>query len=342
MRRQMKKLEKGGIARLLDGLLPEHAVYAPVRRNGILVFDRIMSGDEATLDYTNTTSSPKHVVMPQMQTLLSSAGEGQEATEHLECGPPLVLFGARPCDARALVLLDRVFGGGRERDSYYMRRREALTVISLGCTQPQATCFCTTTGGGPLSADGSDILLEDCGDGYLVHVVSERGSAFALAHGLRDPSDGLWVPTDTGGEPGPAIEPPVDLGALKAGLDGSFDDPEWQALTEKCLGCGACSYLCPACHCFDLVDEEAAGVRVRNRIWDTCQFSCFTAQASGFNPRPTSRERYRQRILHKFSYCIDNYGMPGCVGCGRCVSECPVNLDIRQVLAAFQGRRGDR
>jgi len=337
----MKTIARNEIGRLLDGLLAGYAVYAPVRRKGILVFDRIRSGDEAILDYANTRTSPKHVLMPQMETLLSSCGEDPGVSEHTDCGKPAVLFGARPCDARAFLFLDKVLRDGQSRDVYYANRRDSLLVISIGCTQPRETCFCTTTGGGPLSAEGSDILLEDLGSVYLAHVASGRGAEFAAAHGLLDTCEG--EPPGSGTVNGglqPAIEPPVDLGLLKAALDRSFDDPLWLTLAEKCLGCGICSYLCPACHCFDIVDEEAAGVRVRNRVWDSCQFSCFTAQASGFNPRPTGRERYRQRIMHKFNYCIDNHGMAGCVGCGRCVSECPVNLDMRQVLAAFGGRRG--
>jgi ferredoxin len=132
----------------------------------------------------------------------------------------------------------------------------------------------------------------------------------------------------------------VDLAVLKEVLDRSFDDPRWRLLTEKCLGCGACSFLCRTCHCFDIVDEEDGGVRSRSRIWDSCQFPSFTSQASGFNPRPSGLERFRQRLMHKFSYCVENYGMPGCVGCGRCVSECPVNLDIRMLMAAFQDGSG--
>jgi ferredoxin len=276
-----------------------------------------------------------------METLLTSCAGDRCASECTCSSRPIVLFGTRPCDARAFLLLDEVFCAGKTRDVYYGDRRDLLTIVSIGCTQPLETCFCVTTGGGPMSTEGSDILLEDCGDGYEVHAVTGRGKGFAAAHGLLDPSrEGEWADVPDRG-PRPAIEPPVDLGALKIALDGSFEDPLWLALTEKCLGCGICSFLCPSCHCFDIVDEEAGGVCTRKRVWDSCQFSCFTEQASGFNPRPTGRERYRQRIMHKFSYCMENYGRPGCVGCGRCVSECPVNLDIRQVLAAFGGRGGD-
>jgi len=119
---------------------------------------------------------------------------------------------------------------------------------------------------------------------------------------------------------------------LKENLDEMYDDPFWDELHLRCLGCGVCTYLCPTCHCFDIVDEGngAAGQRLRN--WDTCQFALFTHHTSGHNPRPTGRERMRQRVMHKFNYFVSNFGDIACVGCGRCVRECPVNLDIRAVI----------
>ena len=124
----------------------------------------------------------------------------------------------------------------------------------------------------------------------------------------------------------------METGALKKSLDNLFEDPLWNKLAEKCLGCGICTYLCPACHCFDILDEEAGPDGKRIRIWDSCQFPLFTLQTSGFNPRPKVKERFRQRIMHKFSYLVDEHGVFGCSGCGRCVTACPVNLDIRQAL----------
>ena len=126
--------------------------------------------------------------------------------------------------------------------------------------------------------------------------------------------------------------PGIEIDGLKEKLDRSFENPIWQELTEKCLGCGVCTYLCPTCHCFDIVDETHASTGQRMRTWDSCQFPQFTLQASGVNPRATVKERFRQRVMHKFSYMIESYEQIGCVGCGRCVTECPVNLDIRHVV----------
>ena len=115
-----------------------------------------------------------------------------------------------------------------------------------------------------------------------------------------------------------------------------YDDPFWDELHLKCLGCGACTYLCPTCHCFDIVDEGNAvrGKRVRN--WDTCQFALFTHHTSGHNPRQSGKERMRQRVMHKFNYFVENQGEIACVGCGRCVRNCPVNLDIRAVIEGIR------
>lgn len=334
----MNKARLRGRAELVERLLSFAAVYAPVRRGPSVVFDRIGSAGEAYLDHAVAGVPPKQLVFPQCERLLSSGTLSDESGAVPDPGyrGPTVLFGVRPCDARAFAFLDRVFGAEDKPDPYYIRRRESLVVVSMGCVAPRQTCFCERTGGGPLSTEGSDVMLEDLGDGCIAHAITEKGALLAEQLGLEADLAGAGQ----GREPAPAGIY-ADLAALKSRLDSSFEDPFWQDISRKCIGCGACTFLCPTCHCFDVVDEEKAGVRVRSRIWDSCQFQCFTEQASGFNPRPSAVERYRQRIMHKFSYCLERYGMPGCVGCGRCVSDCPVNLDIRAVMASFQGGGGE-
>ena len=118
-------------------------------------------------------------------------------------------------------------------------------------------------------------------------------------------------------------------------LASSFDDPAWQSLQEKCLGCATCAYVCPTCHCFDIQDENKRGKGRRVRLWDSCQLCQFTLHTSGHNPRPSGKERLRQRVMHKFNYFKTNNGQIACVGCGRCIKECPVNMDIRQIISAY-------
>jgi sulfhydrogenase subunit beta (sulfur reductase) len=124
----------------------------------------------------------------------------------------------------------------------------------------------------------------------------------------------------------------IEVRKVTEKLDTMFDDPFWDMVSERCLGCAICTYLCPTCHCFDITDEVISQSGERVRTWDSCAFPSFTLEASGVNPRPSNKERYRQRIMHKFDYFVANHGMAACVGCGRCIKECPVNLDIRVVL----------
>ena len=243
-----------------------------------------------------------------------------------------ILFGVRPCDAKGILFLDKIFGGDI-KDPYYEMRREKTTIVSLGCTHPDKACFCSSFGGGPMSAEGADIFLADIGYGYILNVLSEKGSRLIEGQGLKDAAPGELEQAEAAARQAEAaMEKVLDVEGLKRGLDNLFDNPIWARISETCLGCGICTYVCPTCHCFDLCDEVVFGQGGRIRIWDSCQYPLFTLQASGFNPRPTQKHRFRQRIMHKFSYLQDANEMFGCVGCGRCVRECPVNLDIREVL----------
>ena len=128
------------------------------------------------------------------------------------------------------------------------------------------------------------------------------------------------------------LQSDVNIKNLKEKLDKAFDASFWNEIHQKCLGCGICTFLCPTCYCFDITDEVKDEQGKRIRCWDSCMFPQFTLHASGHNPRPTYRERMRQRIMHKFNYCPENYKETFCVGCGRCIRNCPVNLDIRQII----------
>ena len=250
-------------------------------------------------------------------------------------GKGRVLFGIRPCDARGLMLLDKVFAGGCS-DPYYVDKRNGTVVVSLGCDDPNPSCFCLSMGGGPCSAEGSDVLLLDLGDRYVAQAVSEKGVALLEDQAFEKSDEETLVLAEKIKRQSETSMKPV---AMKENLEGQlerlFNDPVWKDLTETCLGCGICTYLCPTCHCFDLCDEAAGQAGERIRVWDSCQFPLFTQQASGFNPRPSVKERFRQRIMHKFRYLPETQAMPGCVGCGRCVTECPVNLDIREVVTSL-------
>jgi len=332
-----RTLKKDRLERFLERLLEERDVFAPKRRDDLVMLEKIDSVSDVVMDYENTKASPKFVLFPQRETLFGyRAGKGRvemDVPPGKEKGQ--VLFGIRPCDARGLLLLEKVFGGDCS-DPYYADKRARTVVVSLGCVDPNPACFCRATGGGPCSSEGSDLFFMDLGDRYLIEVESEKGAALLEAPVFDDADEeALALSAKIRNQAEASMKPLVLKKDLKGQLERLFDDPVWSDMAETCLGCGICTYLCPTCHCFDLCDEGAGLSGERIRVWDSCQFPLFTQQASGFNPRPTVKERFRQRIMHKFSYLPETQGMPGCVGCGRCVTECPVNLDIREVMISL-------
>ena len=333
-----KIIKKQEILKLIDDFIKEYEVLAPVKKDGLVLFDKIESGRDALLDSKNPRNSPKGVLFPQSEILFNY--RSKKDTVDIEVPPigdkPSLIFGVHPCDAMSFTTLKKVFDG-TYRDPYYLERKANTVVVSMGCKEPQPTCFCTSVGGGPFSSEGSDLLLVDIGDEYIVQIVSDKGEKVLEERGLEDAVEAKLALTEGVMEKAQAsMGPGLETEGLKEKLDNLFDDPVWQQLTEKCLGCGICTYLCPTCHCFDILDEAVGPEGKRIRIWDSCLFPLFTLQASGANPRPTVRERYRQRIMHKFSYLVEEHALIGCSGCGRCVTECPVNLDIRQVLNTIQ------
>jgi sulfhydrogenase subunit beta (sulfur reductase) len=332
-----RTLRKDRLPGFLERLLAERDVFAPRRKEDRIVLEKIDSPGDGVLEYGNTKESPKFALFPQRETLFGYRAEKGKVELNVprakEKGQ--VLFGIRPCDARGILLLDRVFGGDCS-DPYYEEKRAKTLVVSLGCVHPNPTCFCRSTGGGPCSPEGSDLFFLDLGDRFLVEAVTDKGAALLEAPDFEEADEASVALSIKIKESSEASMQPLDLKhRLTERLNQLFDDPAWRDLAETCLGCGICTYLCPTCHCFDLCDEGAGLGGERIRVWDSCQFPLFTQQASGFNPRPTVKERFRQRIMHKFSYLPETQGMLGCVGCGRCITECPVNLDIREVITSL-------
>jgi sulfhydrogenase subunit beta (sulfur reductase) len=337
------EIAKTEVVNLLNTLIKEYRVFAPVEQNGFITFREIHSGSEASLDYINSQNPPKEIFFPQSERLFSydsNRREGWGVKEPTLEEKPRIIFGIRPCDARSLVLLDNVFDGKPYKDPYYTDKRKTTTIIALGCNQPCSTCFCTSLGGGPFSQDGSDLLLVDTGEKYVVQVATEKGEKLAKEHNefKKAEEHSLSLMRDTMKTAEALMKPTIEVKKVTDKLDSMFDDHFWDLVSEKCLGCAVCTYLCPTCHCFDITDEVISQSGERVRTWDSCAFPSFTLEASGVNPRPSNKERYRQRIMHKFNYFVANHGMAACVGCGRCIKECPVNLDIRVVLNSILNR----
>ena len=324
---------------LVAAMRGKAAVYAPVGDgSGNLTFQSVDSALDVQLDGTNTLVSPKGLFFPQREILMRFSG-ATLTTADLPNGF-FVVFGIRPCDARSLPWLDCVLGGGEQPDPYYQERRNNALVIAVACDRPGPGCFCTSVGGSPYGTTGADVLMSAAtkDDALLFEAFTEKGKQLLAANAqLFSPADAQAVrDREERAETARRSMKVLDLTGLKEKLDAGIDSPLWDSLTRTCLGCGVCSYICPACYCFDITDEKLGGDGVRLRSWDSCQFPRFTLHASGHNPRPLKKARMRQRIMHKFSYAVETAGTVFCSGCGRCVRSCPVDLDIRQILAAFK------
>lgn len=328
-------IDKSAVGDFLDDLMQEREVLAPAERDGMINYAIRSSGDDIQLGFLNSKQPPKQIFFPCSETLFTFE-DGEVSAVPIPEGQTVV-FGVRPCDARSLTMLDEVFDEPDSQDPFYASRRQNLTLIGVGCNEPARSCFCTSLDGGPFSAEGLDVLFSDLGDRFLVESLTEKGEVLvADSPHFREATEAdLQLKAEIAARAEESMSGP-DVGGVKEKLDVMYDDAFWEEVHQKCLGCGVCTYMCPTCHCFDIVDEVEGkqGRRVRN--WDSCQFSLFTLHTSGHNPRPSGKERMRQRVMHKFRYFVDNYGRIACVGCGRCVRECPVNLDIRAVLEAVK------
>jgi sulfhydrogenase subunit beta (sulfur reductase) len=252
--------------------------------------------------------------------------------------PKTVIIGVRPCDAASVASLNAVFSAANEGydDTLFSKRLEQTAFITYSCTEPDPSCFCTSVGVTPDSNQGSDLHITEIGNGKLhIEEVSKAGKELAkiLQPILVDEGD-IIARDQAGKEVLKKINRQRRVEPVRGWLDDTmnFDDEMWQRLGEKCLGCGACSFVCPTCHCFDIVDEKRAGKGYRVKFWDSCQFDHFTLHASGHNPRDRQYKRYRNRFSCKFKIYQEKFQAQGCVGCGRCIRSCPVNLDITEYM----------
>ncbi len=333
------KINRQDLPQLIEAIAKDARFFGPTETDRGVEFAEISDEQPLTLDFGNTKLSPKGLFFPQREVLcrFDTAGVSEESAP--EEGN-IVVFGMRPCDAKALGQLDMVFAGGEGRfaDSYYLSRREQATILSLACNEPAETCFCLTTGGHPGGKEGSDALMYLLEDVLLIEAVTEKGKDFLAKHAdlLENPTDAEIAEGQRIVDEAAKTVKKIDITGLKERLDEDFEGHVWDSITQNCLGCGTCTYLCPTCHCFDITDEtrgDGSGVRVRS--WDSCQYPLFTKHASGHNPRVNKKQRMRQRVMHKYAYSEDAYNQSFCVGCGRCVAYCPVNLDIREMIVTL-------
>lgn len=338
----LKYLAKNALASWLSSLAAKQTVLAPQKEGRAVIFRPYQTGQEPCLE--RGTVSPKKAIFPAGEVLLNFQGlkdpanPGQAQLDLAVNLPtaPQVLFACRSCDARGFTVLDHAFLEGKFQDPYYKARRDNTTIVTQTCTSPCNTCFCHWVGGGPTDSTGSDVTFTPLGDqgadGYVLEAHTEKGQA--LIASLEDAPDKQAAMDEVKAKSQAALAEAPVLTEAPARLKQRFTDTEfWKAMTAKCLSCGACTYMCPTCQCFNITDEgdPLAGRRIRS--YDNCMSSLFTRETSGHNSRQDKSLRMRNRVSHKYWYSPEyTKGQFSCTGCGRCIKHCPVSLDIREIV----------
>ncbi len=312
-------------------------VYVPVDTAEGKSSYKLWTPDTAVSKALHTTRSAKDFFFPQTENLVEfkMSGKSIEIIDSRSEKEDFAIFGVKACDVKSFDILDSVYLADPV-DSYYKARREHGIIISMSCVRPSETCFCSVFGI-DAAAPAGDVVFTDTGKGYFVEAKTEKGEAFIASLGDIF-ADGDEAECASAQEKTREIIGKLPLSSLDVSdfgggkTDSLFNRPEWAELSEACLACGTCTFVCPTCQCYDIKDYDTGHGIKRFRCWDSCMYSDFTKMAHG-NPRLTQKERFRQRFMHKLVYYPENNGgVFGCVGCGRCLASCPISMNIVKVV----------
>jgi ferredoxin len=332
-----KRLQKQKLSSLIQKLKENATVIAPVMTDKNEIEFLPVESEEIVLSGARSLYSPKEYIFPKVELMYEYKiqDSGKASVKENQDNKKQIIFGIRPCDLHAIEYM-KEFYSGKYKDSYIIRRMDNSVLIGLACSEPSTTCFCTSLGNSPIDTDGSDIMMAEAGSFYFVKGISVKGKKLIennidFFEDSEESDDRILFDIKESCEK--AILDKIDVTALKNKIGTTYNSNIWKKYSDICVNCGACTFNCPTCTCFDVADSLGSKSEgCHYRTWDTCQNFAFTLHASGHNPRSTSEERLRQRVLHKYHYTVVQMDQFSCTGCGRCTQSCPVGISMMAIL----------
>jgi ferredoxin len=363
-------IESGSFSVLIDAIKKSgYTVVGPVVRGGAIVLEEIDNAGDLAKQYVSKQEAGKYrlekdnrcdavtdatgphswkkFLFPSTLKFITARRNGKSLELQSETGadthvPRYAFIGVHACELAAITIQDTIFLRGKYIDDYYKKVREQVLIVALNCTHPGGTCFCASMKTGPKVTAGFDLALTEIAakdkHGFLVETGSENGKEL-LRHVPYRPAAQSEIDAC-----GSALEKArksmgrmLDTGHIKELLYANLEHPEWDAVAKRCLSCANCTMVCPTCFCSQVEDvtDLAGGTAERSRRWDSC-FTLDFSYIHGGSVRPSVKARYRQWLTHKLAGWYDQFGMSGCVGCGRCITWCPVGIDITEEAAVIR------
>lgn len=332
------KLEKDDLIPFLRIISLDGELWAPVKKGDKIVYDVVKDYTKIEMKTTRTILPPRKVMLPQRVEMFRIKDDRyQEVFQH---GGKKILFGIHPCDINGLLILDKLYSQDYP-DPYYLQSRQNTIIIGLSCW-PDEYCFARSTNT-HIIREGFDLFFSDLEHSYLVWVGSSKGDDlikikpdfFGSKPTEKDIQDFtyLQIERDT------SYKTKVNFVAMPDLMELKYYESFWEKMGRACLGCSSCSMVCPTCNCYNVIDEEVVGEDVTSRVryWDSCMLVEYSMVAGGENFRKSRADRLRLWYTHKMQAFISKYGKPACVGCGRCLVTCPVDINILTVAKSLQG-----
>jgi sulfhydrogenase subunit beta (sulfur reductase) len=337
------KLKKENLFPFLEVVSEEADLRAPVKKyEDKHVFSEVQDFSQIDLDYTRTIIPPRKILLPPSTVMFKASEKKYE--EDFSHVTRKILFGVHPCDIHGLLIMDLFYSFVYD-DPYYTRSRDKVLILGHSCW-PDENCFCRSTQT-HIVEEGYDLFFTKLNDFYLVWIGSSQGDDLIRTktelfdENIKDEDIRVFIRWRE--ERDKAFKTKINFNAMPDLMELKYNDPLWEKLGDACLACGSCTNVCPTCNCYNVLDKPVLGKDFSNiiRCWDACTLENYSEVAGGENFREKRSERLKLWYTHKLQAYISKYGKPACVGCGRCIVTCPVDINVKTVAKALDGDEVD-